>query len=461
LADPLVLGVTLALAVAAGVGAGLAPMFLVSQRMLTADLTGAGTLGSAARSRTQQLLLGLQVALCTILLVGAGLFVQSLQRVRGQELGFSTARLLYVDLDFRERLGAAREDAIHIELARQLAQSPGITGATVAQATPFGSHTTPPISVPGRDEPPNAGGQLATMYAATPEYLRLMDVRLLQGRLFGDQDRRGSQLVALVNETFAREVWPRETALGKCIRAGHDPLVEPIDGLASPALPCRTVVGVVRDSRVRSLRPVNREATLMQYYVPFGQEPSHPFADDPNYVSALLVGVAGDPAEMAPTVQRLIQGSSAASVYARVQPYQDRIDPQMRPWRLGATLFVAFGALALAIASVGLFGVVSYLVSQRTREIGLRLALGGTGAIVARSVVVGALKMVVIGITLGVIAALAAGPSAQDLLFQTTPYDAAALLVAAGTLLAVAVAAAAVPAWRAARVSPMVALRVE
>ena len=463
LVDPAVLAVTLALAIAAGLIAGLAPMMLVSQRMLTADLSvGAGSMGAVSRSRAQRTLVGLQVALCTVLLVGAGLFVRSLQRVQGQDLGFSTSHLLLVRLDFREPQGGAREDEVHRALVDRVRTLPGVTGASIIQATPFGHHSTPPVSVPGLEEPPNANGQIATMYGATPEYLRLMDVKLQQGRLFTDEDRRGSPLVVLVNETFAREAWPNESALGKCVRAGHDPFIEPEGGMAPSTLPCRTVVGVVRDSRVRSLRPVNREASLLQYYVPFEQQPGPPaFVEDPHTISGFIVGVAGDPADMASTVQRLVQTSAMVPVYARVQPYQELLDPQLRPWKLGATLFVAFGALALTIAAVGLFGVVSYLVSQRTREIGLRLALGGTGVAVGRWVVIGALRMVAIGVAIGIVAALAAGPRAQDLLFQTAPYDAGALLVAAGTLLLVALVAAAFPAWRAARVSPMVALRVD
>lgn len=460
ISDPRLLVLTLALSVGAGVVAGLTPLALVAQKSLTADLTGSGTLGSHSRARAQRALVGLQVALCTVLLVGAGLFVRSLDRVRSQELGYSVAKLLWIAVDFREPLGGAREDDYHRDVAVRVAEMPGVTGATIAQATPFGSFHVPPISVPGKSEPPNVNGQLPMLYASTPEYLRLMNVRLLQGRLLDANDRAGSQLVALVNETFAREVWPGETALGKCIRAGHDPFVEPIDGMASPALPCRTVVGVVRDSRVRSLRPVNREASLMQYYVPFEQAPRPPaFVGDIASVSGLVVGVTGEPADMVPAVQRLIQSTSAVPVYARVRPYQDLLDPQMRPWRLGATLFVAFGALALAIAAVGLFGVVSYLVSQRTREIGLRLALGGTSGVVGRAVVTQTIRMVGVGVVAGLLVALAVGPRVRDLLFQTTPRDLPVLLTAAGALVTVAIVAALVPAWRASQVSPMIALR--
>ena len=462
IADPRLLVLTLALSVGAGIIAGLTPLALVAQKSLTADLTGAGTLGSHSRARAQRGLVGLQVALCTVLLVGAGLFVRSLDRVRSQELGYSVAKLLWIDVDFRERLGGAREDEFHRDVASRIGDMQGVTGATIAQATPFGSFHVPPISVAGKDEPPNVNGQLPMLYASTPEYLRLMNVRLLQGRLLNETDRAGSQLVVLVNETFAREVWPGESALGKCIRAGHDPFSEPIDGMASPALACRTVVGVVRDSRVRSLRPVNREASLMQYYVPFDQAPRPPaFVGDIPSVSGLVVGVTGDPAEMAPTVQRLIQSTSDVPVYARVRPYQELLDPQMRPWRLGATLFVAFGALALAIAAVGLFGVVSYLVSQRTREIGLRLALGGTGGVVGRGVVTQTIRLVSAGIMAGLFVALAVGPRVRDLLFQTTPRDLPVMLTAAAALVTVAIVAALLPAWRASRVSPMVALRTD
>ena len=462
IADPRLLALTLLLSVGAGIAAGLTPLALVAQRSLTADLTGSGTLGSHSRARAQRGLVGLQVALCTVLLVGAGLFVRSLDRVRSQELGYSVAQLLWIDVDFRERLGGAREDDFHRDVARRITEIPGVTGASIAQATPFGSFHVPPISVAGKDEPPNVNGQLPMLYASTPEYLRLMNVRAVQGRLIDDSDRAGSQLVVLVNETFAREVWPGESALGKCIRAGHDPFTEPIDGMASPALPCRTVVGVVRDSRVRSLRPVNREASLMQYYVPFDQAPRPPaFVGDIPSVSGVVVGVNGEPAAMAPTVQRLIQSTSSVPVYARVRPYQELLDPQMRPWRLGATLFVAFGALALAIAAVGLFGVVSYIVSQRTREIGLRLALGGTRGVVGRAVVMQAIRMVGIGIVAGLVIALSIGPRIRDLLFETAPRDLLVLLAAAIVLLAVAIAAALLPAWRASRVSPMVALRTD
>jgi putative ABC transport system permease protein len=148
-------------------------------------------------------------------------------------------------------------------------------------------------------------------------------------------------------------------------------------------------------------------------------------------------------------------------VYARVAPYEDLHDPQIRPWRLGASLFSALGVLALAIAAVGLFAVVSYLVTQRLREIGIRLALGGTATTIAALVVGGALRLVAIGAAVGTIAALALAPLMQSMLFETTAYDVGVIAGVVAVLAMVAIAASAVPAWRASRVSPSVTLQAE
>ena len=259
------------------------------------------------------MLIATQVALCTVLLFGAGLFLRSLQRLEAQDLGFSTARLVLVTLDFRDPLIGTERDRIYTEAAQRLTTLPGVTGATILQAMPFGNFNVPPISVPGHPEPPSVGGQMPYLYAATPAYLALMNVRLREGRLFTDRDRRGSPFVVLVNETFARTVWPGQSAVGKCIRAGFGLAAGEPTPLAPATLPCREVVGVVRDSRARSLRPTGNEAKLMQYYVPFGQQPE-PFMHAASQVSALLVGTAGDPQRLISPLRRFIQDATATPV---------------------------------------------------------------------------------------------------------------------------------------------------
>jgi predicted permease len=400
-----------------------------------------------------------QVALSFVLLVGAGLFVRSLQRVQSQDLGFSTARLLSVTLDFHGAATGAARDRIYEDMVRRVASVPGVTGVSVVQGMPFGSHNIPPIHVPGYVMPPPNMQQLPILYAATPAYLEMMGVRLVEGRLFTRADTTGTPLVVLVNETMARTMWPGRSAIGGCVQAGHASEALGMDPMSAAALlPCRTVVGVVRDSRARSLRTEGGEAKLPQYYVPFGQLPPAPFPNAPN-VSGLLVQTAGAPERSAPAVQRVIQATSPVQVYARVRPYQSLIDPQLRSWRLGATLFTAFGILALIIASLGLFAVVSYLVRQRTREIGVRLALGGSGGRIGQLVIRDALRMTMVGGLAGMVIALAAAPTVQTLLFETSPRDPRVLGTAVVALVVVTLCAASVPAWRASRVSPMTVLR--
>jgi len=198
----------------------------------------------------------------------------------------------------------------------------------------------------------------------------------------------------------------------------------------------------------------------MQYYVPLGQAPPAPFPNVPEY-HGILVRAGGEPERWVTPIQRMIQSTSARPVYARVSPYQTLIDPQLRSWRLGATLFSAFGLLALTIAAVGLFAVVSYLVTQRTREIGVRLALGGSTSGVAGLVVRDALKMAAVGGVLGTVIAVLAAPLVQSMLFETSTREPVVLIAAAVVLLVVTVSAAAVPAWRAGRVSPMIVMRAD
>jgi predicted permease len=449
--------ITISAALAGGVVAGLAPLVQAARRDVAAELHS-GRAGSGRLGVQKTLIVG-QVALCTVLLFGAGLFVRSLHRVEAQDLGFSTSRLLLVNLEFREQLSGPERDRAYLGAAERLATMRGISGATVVLSMPFGNFNVPPISVPGRAEPPSVGGQLPYLYTATPTFLRLMGVTLREGRLFNEGDGRGSPFVVLVNETMARSLWPGQSAIGKCIRLGFDPAAAEPSPLAPETLPCRQIVGVVRDTRVRSIRATGNEGRLMQYYVPFGQQPA-PFMADASQVNALLVGT-DSPSRMMASVQRFLQTTATTPLYARVSLYEDLLDPQIRPWRLGASLFSALGALALSIAAVGLFAVVSYLVSQRLREIGIRLALGGTAASVARLVVSGTVRLVAIGAGLGAVVAFALVPVIQSMLFETSAYDAAVVAGVAVVLILVAVAASAVPAWRAARVNPSRTLQTE
>jgi hypothetical protein len=289
----------------------------------------------------------------------------------------------------------------------------------------------------------------------------MMGVKLLEGRLITDRDTRNAAPVVLVNETMARTVWAGQSAIGRCIRAGHGPSLGGADPMTMTAyLPCREVVGVVRDSRARSLRTEGGEASLMQYYVPFEQLPAPPL-ENHSAVHAILVQTSAEPERLAADVQRLIQTTSPVSVRARVLPYQNLLDPQLRSWRLGASLFTALGALALAIASVGLYAVIAYVVSQRRREIGVRFAMGATPPMVARRILREAVTVAGAGALLGTAIAIVFAPMVQTLLFQTAARDAVSIATAVACVLAVTCVAALVPAFRAGRVNPIVVLRAE
>jgi len=453
--DGPVLGASLLAACGAGLIAGLIPTTRIGRMSLIDDLRGGGEHAASRRLSFHNWLARAQIALCMTMLVGAALFVRSLKRIQSQDLGLTTSNLLHVELEFRGYVSGPDRDLAYIEAEEKVRRLPGVAGATPTAGVPFGPHSIPPVSVPGLAWPPVS--QPPIMYAATPAYLDFLGVKLVAGRLFTAGDRYNAPLVVLVNETMAKTAWPNASPLGQCVRVGFATFPPVGEGNPAEGAVCRQVIGVVRDSRARSLRPENNEDRLMQYYVPFSQIPAPPMPDLPRTMG-LLVRVHGDADAAAARVQRAIQSTSATRLYAHVRPYQDFIDPQLRSWRLGATVFTAFGFLALAIAVVGVFAVVSYVVAQRTREMGVRLALGATPRALTALVVRDSTRLVGVGILAGTILALAAGPLVASQLFQTSAREPISLTLAALILGGVTIVASLWPAWRAGRVNPVTTL---
>jgi ABC-type antimicrobial peptide transport system permease subunit len=236
-------------------------------------------------------------------------------------------------------------------------------------------------------------------------------------------------------------VWPGENPIGQCFQLGSNN-------------DCTEVIGVVED--VVAYQLIGAHGA--QLYLPR----SHPLiAHGWEGSRALVVRSRGNARPVAELVRREIQALAPGMPYVRVQSLEELVAPEMRPWRLGATMFGVFGALALAIAAVGLYGVVAYSVSQRTQEIGVRMALGARREDVIRLVVVGGMRVVGAGLALGIGIALVAGRWIQPLLYGTSPRDVATLATAALTLAAAALVASLIPAWRASRVDPVVALRAD
>jgi predicted permease len=445
--DSRVFALALTLAVATGAVVGLIPAVQASRFDLTASLKTGSRQAGTQRSRLRSSLLFSQSALSVVLIVGAGLFVRSLLNVRSLDLGFQPDRVLSADFAWgsmgkvssaQAQQEPARRRSVLERAVDRLRTMPGVEQAAIAIGTPFGNAFGVGLRVPGYDSIPALGGGGPWISAVTAGYFETTGMRLLDGRSFANADRAGSERVTIVNEPMARALWPGEHAIGKCLQIFDD------------ALPCAQVVGVVAEVRRFALR----EQPAMQYYVPFGQEVGMGG-------SVLLVRPAGNLDAFVPALRRVLNEIDPNIAYVRIGSMQNNIDPLVRPWRLGATLFGIFGALALVIAAIGLYSVIAYMVAQRTQEFGVRLALGATTQRILSLVLSRGMSVSAAGLVAGLVVALYAGRFLEPLLFETSGHDPVVLGGAMLVLLGVSILACLLPARRATRVDPVIALRAE
>jgi putative ABC transport system permease protein len=425
-------------AVAVGVAVGLVPGLQAGRTTLAPSLRVGAREGTYQRSRARTLLLVLQGALSVVLLVGAGLFVRSLQNVRSVELGFDVDPVLVVSPNLR---GLRLSETERADLARRLVEEARamseVESAARGISVPFWSTELMGFSVPGVDSVRKLGR--FTVQMASADYFRTVGTRIVRGRAFTDADRNKSPLVAIVSEGMAAAVWPGQEAIGKCIQVLED---------SGPG-PCRAVVGIAANIRQTSLT----EVQTLQWYVPIEQErPAE---------ASVFVRTRGDATAHAERVRRQLQRVMPGSGYVAVMPMREILDPRRRSWQVGATMFVVFGGLALVLAAVGLYSVIAYGVAQRTQEIGVRIALGARTRDVLRIVLGEGLRFAVVGIVIGGATALWASRWVGPLLFSVSPSDPAVYAIVAVVLLGAAMVASLVPALRAARVDPNEALRAE
>ena len=438
---------TAAGALVTAVLAGVAPAL----HAITPDISGALKSGAREghfqRSFTRTGLLVGQVALTLVLLTGAGLFVATLRHVQGLRLGFDADRLIVASVDL-DGMGLKKPAILDMyrRIQNRVAQVPGVTSASLSIGTPFQSSWAIGLKVPGRDSLPSVKTGGPYIDAVTPEYFRTMGTAIRQGRSFTDADTWGAEHVAIVNETFAKMVWPGESALGKCLLIGGDE-----EKKQTPA--CTLVVGVAEDSR----RSDVREETNLQYYVPLAQSDSL-FSDGP---SSLLVRTVGASRDYEANVRRAVQATDPSLPFPSVSPMPQLFANRLRPWRLGSSLFSLFGGLGLLLSAIGLYGVLSYMVSQRTSELGIRVALGAARRDLLTMIVSQGLKVTAIGLAIGVVGSLVAGKALNSLLYGVSPHDPVVLTLVTVVLVLVATLASYFPALRATRVDPMVALRHE
>ncbi len=435
--DPRTLGVAAAFALASGVLIAVGPALLAIRANLAADLRAGGRGGTSQRSPLRTGLLIVQGTLSVILLVGAGLFVRSLDNVRDMHMGWDAGPVLVARANFRGvQLDSGATVALGLRLMETAEAIPGVKAVARANADPFGTNTDY-IGVAGIDSVARLGR--FNQQWATPDFFKALDTRIVRGRSFTADDRSNTPLVSVVSESMARRLWPGRDPIGECMHVGSD------------AQPCTTVVGIAEDAVQGTLADDQR----LLYYLPFDQK-----ASDGGARARTLIRMSGhDAPRYEDEVRRALQKVMPGESYVTVWPLQDEVNDQQRSWRLGATMFVGFGLLALIVAAVGLYGVIAYDVGQRTQELGIRVALGAQASNIMGMVVGQGVQFALAGIVAGTAIALAAAHWFQPLLFHQSARDPIVYSLVGAVLLTVAVAASAVPARRAAKADPNVALR--
>jgi putative ABC transport system permease protein len=436
LADQRLIEFAAAAALVAGILTGLAPAFQSMRADVATALKSGGAKSGIHGSRLRMSLLVFQAALSVVLLVGAGLFVRSLHNVRVVHLGYDPVQVVYVNTEMRGiKLPPSELGALKHRLVERARQLPGVENAARTLTVPFYINSIEDLFVPGIDSVNRLGDFY--LHAVSDGYFETIGTRILRGRPITDADRDGAPLSVVVSQSMAKKLWPGKDPLGQCMKVGAD------------SVPCSTVVGIAEDTRRGSF---DRDEGF-QYYVSVDQR---------NRGSGgLFVRTRGDARRHADRVRRELQKVMPGVSYVTATSLQDIVDREVRAWQLGATMFTIFGGIGLLLAAVGLYAVMAYNTTQRTHELGVRMALGAQSGDLIRLVIAGGLRVAIIGVAIGAIAALAAGRFIAPLLFKISPKDPSVFAAVAVTLLATAAVASLVPAWRATRVDPNVALRTE
>jgi len=427
---------TALIALAVGMLTGLAPALQSGSVNLTDDLKSGSREGTLQRSGARVGLLLLQGALSVVLLVGAGLFVRSLRNVQGLRLGYDADPVAIVALNMRGvTLDSTATVTLRYKLLERAKAIPGVEHSALQTSIPFWSSWSTNLYVEGIDTVGKIGQ--FNLNAVTPEFFATLGTRIIRGRGFTDADGPTATRAMVASDAMAKALWPGKDAIGQCIRVNAD------------TMPCTYVVGIAENIKDRSLN----DDPGFYYYLPTPQ-----FAPQSG---GMFVRTRGPAAGHLDAIRRELQHEMPGASYVTVTPFTDVVGGQTTSWRLGATMFVAFGVLALALAAIGFYSVIAYNVAQRTHEMGVRVALGAQSGDVIRLVVGQGVRLGASGVAIGAIIALVAAKWIKPLLFAESPRDPFVFGIVTVTLLAVTVAASWVPARRAARVDPNVALRTD
>jgi predicted permease len=429
---------TVLLALSVGLLFGLVPAWKMSRGNLLESLkdSGHGTSHGRKHERLRGMLVISEVALACVLLVGAGLLLRSFLRLTNTALGFRPQQTSAIKMDYTTDYNnggsATKRAAIFQEALRQISAIPGVEAASISDSLPLEHGRSWELRAKGVPEK-EGDNKDAFVYIVTPGYFEAMGIHLREGRDFTWEDSPKSQPVIIINQAGARREWPNQDPIGKLAQGIGDGDTR--------------VVGVIDDVRETS---VEAEAST-QVYVPVTQ--GEPGKAEVVLRSRLPVDV------LAPAVMRTLRSLNPEQAAVELRPIQSIVDHANSPRRFFAVLVGLFAGLGLLLASLGIYGLISYSVAGRTHEIGIHMALGATRERVQLRVMWETLRMALIGIALGTIASYAAARAISSILFNTEPSDPATFLIMIASLTLVALAAGYLPARRASRTEPTVALR--
>jgi putative ABC transport system permease protein len=441
--DLRVLGFTLLLSLLTGIIFGLVPALQASRPDLNDVLKEAGRGGFVVRSRLRSVIVTAQIAFALVLLICAGLLIRSVSRLRSVDPGLSYTNVLKMDLGLPSIKYSNDEKRIgfYRKLTERVRQLPGVVDAAVVTPLPISTgFDQTSFDVEGQ---PTVPGQEpdADRYIVTPGYFHTLGIPLRNGRELTENDREGAAPVLVVSEKFAEKFWPHENPIGKHIRLPWNPGREDA--------PWRTVVGVVGDVKQYGLD----KPSSVALYLPHAQHPV-------SFMS-LVTRTESAPESMIGAVRQTVRSLDADQVPTDSMTMEQLLAESIQLRRFSMLLLGVFAALALVLAAVGIYGVMSYSVSQRTHEIGIRMALGAQATDLMRLVMGNGLLVIGSGIVIGVVAALGLTRLMQSLLFGVTATDITTFVMVSGGLIVVALLACYLPARRAAKVDPLTALRNE
>ncbi len=439
-----VLGVTLAIAVGTGIIFGLVPGLASARPELTEALKegGRSSTQGTGRNRLRNGLVIAEVALALVLLSGAGLLMKSFARLQNVNPGFNPRNALTFEISLPKIQYPDNQSIVRFnnEAQRRIAALPGVQTAGFSTILPLaGTNSDSSFAIEGQPSNDRTPSPDEENRQVSPDYFRALEIPLINGRFFTDADKTDAPPVVIVNQAFAKKFWPKQDAVGKRI----------VMGGISEHPNWITIVGVVGDVRHFGL-DIDPKPEM---YVPFAQ--------DPYFTTIYVVRSNQDPRSLLPAIRREIQAIDSAVPLANIRAFEDVIADSVAPRRLSVVLLGVFAGVAVLLASVGIYGVMSFLVVQRTQEIGVRMALGAQRSDVLKLILGRSVKLISAGAAIGLVVALMSTSMLQALLYNVSAFDTPTFVLVTILLAAVALSASYLPAMRATKADPMVALHAE